>query len=302
MARIAIPSRNRWPACRGLELFARRLSDDGADEATLGVTLKEPRFADVFTALAEDLARRVTEAGAAAAQVKTLLGQLARWQKFLAISAEGLSVEEQRGLFGELHVLRAHLVPALGSLPAVNGWTAPDAAHQDFQFATGAVEVKTTVAKQPQSVRITSERQLDDTGIAVLFLHVVVLDEREVDAGRGGAGETLPVLVEDLRRRLAAEAGALEAFDDHLLDAGYLDSHAPRYEGRRFSLRRELTFRIERGFPRLVERDLPEGLGDVSYALSLAACRDFSVAPGEMTGGLAAAGPAARRRKGRRYA
>jgi hypothetical protein len=295
VARIAIPSRNRWPSCRGLELFARRLSGDGADEATLGVTLKEPRFADVFTALAEDLARRVTEAGSAAAQVKTLLRQLARWQKFLAATAEGLSVEEQRGLFGELHVLRAHLVPALGSLPAVNGWTAPNAAHQDFQFATGAVEVKTTVAKQPQSVRITSERQLDDTGIAALFLHVVVLDEREVDAGHGVAGETLPALVEDLRRRLQEEAGALETFDDRLLDTGYLDAHAPRYEGRRFSLRRDLIFRIGRGFPRVVECDLPEGVGDVSYALSLAACREFSVAPGEMTGGLAAAGPAARR-------
>ena len=295
VARVAIPSRNRWPSCRGLELFARRLSGDGAAEATLGVVLKEPRFADVFTALAEDLARRVTEAGSATAQVKTLLGQLARWQKFLAASAEGLSMEEQRGLFGELHVLRAHLVPAFGSLPAVNGWRAPQAAHQDFQFATGAVEVKTTVAKQPQSVRITSERQLDGTGIAALFLHVVVLDEREVDAARGGAGETLPALVGDLRRRLAAEAGALETFDDHLLDAGYFDAHAPRYEGRRYCLRRELTFRIGRGFPRLVERDLPEGVGDVSYALSLAACREFSVAPEEMTAGLAAAGPAARR-------
>jgi hypothetical protein len=34
------------------------------------------------------------------------------------------------------------------------------------------VEVKTTAAKQPQSVRITSERQLDDTGVGALFLHV----------------------------------------------------------------------------------------------------------------------------------
>lgn len=300
--RIAIPSRNRWPLCRGLELFAGRLSGDGADEATLGVALKERRFADVFTALAEDLARRVTEAGSAAVQVKTLLGQLARWQKFLAASAEGLSVEEQRGLFGELHVLRAHLVPALGCLRAVTGWTAPKAAHQDFQFASGSVEVKTTVAKQPQSVRITSERQLDDRAIAALFLHVVVLDEREVDAGRTEVGETLPGLVEDLRRRLAGEAGALDVFDDRLLDTGYLDAHAPRYEGKRFSLRKELTFRVGRGFPRLVERDLPEGVGDASYALSLAACREFAVAPGEMAGGLAAAGPGARGGKRGRYA
>jgi hypothetical protein len=129
-----------------------------------------------------------------------------------------------------------------------------------------------------------------------------VLDEREVDTGSRGATQTLPELAGDLRSRLADEAGALETFNERLLDAGYLDTHAPRYEGRRFSLRRELTFRIERGFPRLVERDLPEGVGDVSYALSLAACREFSVAPANMTGSLAAAGSGVRRGKRRLYA
>ncbi len=43
-------------------------------------------------------------------------------------------------------------------------WRGPEPAHQDFQFTSGAVEVKATAAKQPQSVRITSERQLDDNG------------------------------------------------------------------------------------------------------------------------------------------
>jgi hypothetical protein len=302
VARSAIPSRNRWPSCLGLELFLRRLSGDGADEATPGVTLKEPRFADVFTALAEDLARQVTEAGSAAAQVKTLLGQLARWQKFLAASAEGLTAEQQRGLYGELHVLRSDLLPALGAATAVNGWTAPGGAHQDFQFATGAVEVKTTVAKQPLAVRITSERQLDDTGIAALFLHVVVLDEREVDLGRSGEGESLPALVEDLRKRLKEQPGVLELFNDRLLEDGYLDAHAPRYEGRRFCLRREMTFRVGRGFPRLVERDLPEGVGDVSYALSLAACKEFSVLPGEMVARLADSEPVGKKGKRKSHA
>lgn len=67
-------------------------------------------------------------------------------------------------------------------------WKAALAAHQDFQFSTGALEVKTTAAKQPQSVRITSERQLDDTGVGALFLHVVVVDEREVAAAGSTPG------------------------------------------------------------------------------------------------------------------
>jgi hypothetical protein len=170
---------------------------------------------------------------------------------------------------------------------AVAGWRAPQAAHQDFQFAAGAVEVKTTTAKQPQAVRVTSERQLDDAGIRALFLHVVVLDEREVEPGAAGSGECLPGVIADLRSRLASEPSALELFDDRLLEAGYLDAAAPRYEGRRFTLRRELTFHVQRGFPRLVERDLPAGVGDVNYALSLAAGAPWTVTVAAMLALLA---------------
>jgi hypothetical protein len=164
------------------------------------------------------------------------------------------------------------------------------------------MEVKTTIAKQPQSVRITSERQLDSTGIAALFLHVVVLDEREVDPARSGLGESLPVIVEDLRQQLASEGVALEMFNDRLLDAGYLDSHAPRFECRRFALRGEMTFRVEGGFPCVTERDLPEGIGDVSYALSLPACRPFAVKISELLAMLTAKEPEIRNKKRKRYA
>lgn len=79
------------------------------------------------------------------------------------------------------------------------------------QVASGAVEVKTTTAKQPQSVRITSERQLDQAGIPWLFLHVVVLDEREVEGVHDSVGESLPGIVAALRKQLQATAAAAES-------------------------------------------------------------------------------------------
>jgi len=284
LPKAVIPPRRHWPDCRGLEVFSVALSG----QPHWGVRLRDAACADVFAALAEDVAPRVAAAANARTTAAALLARLRRWQKFLAVGRAGLTVEQQRGLYGELHTLRAHLLPALGAVAAVSGWRAPTAAHQDFQFPSGAVEVKTTTAKQPQAVRITSERQLDGTGIPALFLHVVVLDEREVEPGAAASGECLPGLVADLRSRLAGEGQALEFFDDRLLEAGYLDADAPRYEARRFTLRREMTFRITRGFPRLTERDLPEGLGDVSYALSLPACGPFAVTPEAMLATLTA--------------
>jgi len=275
LPRTAIPSRREWPECRGLEVFSVGL----VGQPHLGVRLREPAYADVFAALAEDVAPRVAAASSPVEAGEVMLSRLRRWQKFLSAAASGLPIERQRGLHGELQVLRSHLIPALGAAAAVAGWRAPRAAHQDFQYPTGAVEVKATTAKQPQSVRITSERQLDDTGIPALFLHVVVLDERELEGPEPLTGESLPDVVRGLRAQLQGELAAQEAFEDRLLETGYLEADAPRYEGLRRTLRTECVFRVSGSFPRVTERDLPSGVGGVTYDLSLAACQAHSTDP-----------------------
>ena len=283
-----VPSRRMWPRSKGLEPLAVTI------EASphFGVALKEERFADVFTALVEDLIRRVIEAGTPAAQARAFLGQLARWQKFLSASMEGLSQEAQRGLWGELHFLREHLISTLGPA-AVSGWKGAERAHQDFQFERSAVEVKTTLAKQPQVVRITSERQLDDRAWPALFLEVIVLDSRE------GGAETLPAMVGSLRAKLHADMSAQEQFEEGLLAAGYLDAHASRYGERGYLVRSEKLFRVKRGFPRVTERELPAGVGDVNYGLAIAACEAFLLDEAGMKKALCGLKSTAKRKKRR---
>jgi hypothetical protein len=270
-ARNELPPRRDWPECRGLEL--QIVSVSGATH--LAIRLRDTASSDVFTALVEDVAPRVAAATRTVDAVAALLGRLRRWQQFLAGVQVGLSREEERGLWGELHVLGAHLLPAWGAGVAIAAWKAGSAAHQDFQRPAGALEVKTTAAKQPQSVRITSERQLDDTGVGALFLHVVAVDEREVAPASTTAGRSLPGLVGELRALLAGDA-ALAVFEDRLSAGGYFDLHASRYEGRRRTVRSEQIFRVSEGFPRLTEAALPPGVGEVSYAVSLAACAPFA--------------------------
>jgi hypothetical protein len=270
--------RREWPTCRGLEIFSVAI----AGVSHLGVRLTDATNADVFTALAEDIAPRIAAAASEKAAGLALLDRLRRWQKFLAARSVDFSVERQRGLYGELHVLRRWIVPAFGATTSIACWRAPQASHQDFQLSGGAIEVKTTTAKQPQTVRITSERQLDDTGIRALYLVVVVLDEREIEGAPAEVGETLPGMVADLRRQLAIERLSREAFDDRLLDLGYLDADAPHFESRRFALRTEHIFHVRQNFPRILESALAPGVGDVSYALSLAACGSFAVSASSM--------------------
>lgn len=284
----SVPTRRHWPRCKGLEPLAVAVGGS----AHFGVALKEPRFADVFTALAEDLVRRVADAGSPAAQTRAFLGQLARWQKFLSATFDGLSQEAQRGLWGELHFLREHLLTTIGAA-AVNSWKGGERAHQDFQFESSAVEVKTTLAKQPQVVRITSERQLDDSAWDSLFLNVIALDVRD------GSGETLPEMVASLRAKLGADSAAREQFEDELLAIGYLDAHSARYADRGYKVRAVGFFRVGPKFPSLVEADMPAGVGDASYALSVAACEPFKVKPSDVEA-IVAASPRPKSKRSKR--
>lgn len=273
LSSAAIPNRRDWPQCQGLELFAAQV--DGTSH--FGVRLLDHRYSDVFAVLAEDIAPRVAAAADEKGAARVMLDRLRRWQKFLSARADGLSVQRQRGLFGELHFLRHVLLPQVDVQSAVTAWHAPERSHQDFQFASASIEVKTTTAKQPQDIRITSERQLDSTGTPALFLFVAVLDEREVEPNTPAQGETLPAAISGLRNLLGSNNLPRDTFDDRLLDAGYLEADAPRFETRRFTLRSQQCFQVVDGFPRLLEGSLPAGVGDVSYALSLAACAPFAV-------------------------
>lgn len=261
-----MPPKRRWPVCRGLEVIA---AQEGA-QVLFGVALKEMRHSDVFTSLAEDLARRITAAPDANARISALLSGLARWQKFLAARAEGLSVEAQRGLWAELHFLRAELIRLVGAELAVSVWQGPTGAAQDFLMPGRAVEVKATSSKPPFVVTISSERQLDSRGLNALYLRHYALAERE------GAGEPLPAAVAAARTAVNS-SGAAELFEDRLLAAGYVDAHAPRYEGRGWRVRKTRDFVVCRGFPRLIECDLPDGVGSVRYNLALAACEPFAI-------------------------
>ncbi len=75
-------------------------------------------------------------------------------------------LRRKRGLWGELHTLHKLLLVSAERAIVLRGWQGNSAASQDFQYPSLAIEVKTTAAKQPQTVRISSERQLDTMALA----------------------------------------------------------------------------------------------------------------------------------------
>lgn len=254
------------PSGRGLDL--RRVPATSGGEA-LELVLSQPSFADLFDTLVVDVAKAAAAGVDKADVAERVTDQVRRWQRFLRGNNAGLTPERQRGLFGELFFLRAIVLGALPALTAVEGWVGPHGAPQDFAFGTAAVEVKTTIGAQPQLLRIASERQLDTTALKKLALYQLSLDTRE------GAGQTLPELITDIRKRLRDPLAA-DMFGERLFDAGYLDVHAGLYRSG-YTVRSAGIFLVGEGFPRLVEADCPEGVGEVAYSISVSSLGPFAV-------------------------
>ncbi|MCY7351683.1 MAG: PD-(D/E)XK motif protein [Cytophagaceae bacterium] len=252
------------------------------DVFLLNLVLTEPTFADVFDVLLADLIPALLPLNLPREVLRVFLDRLTRWQAlFGRFAPEGLSPEQQRGLYGELLVLRKLLNHQTDARYVVESWVGPTGAAQDFQSGDWALEVKTSTATSPQRFLVNGEAQLDEAGRAALFLFFLHLDTRPHNP------DTLNSLVATLRQQLAGDAGAILLFGDKLLTAGYFDAQAGPYAETGYAIRSETCFWVRGAFPRLTRRTLPVGVSEACYAVSLAGCQPFVCSETEFFNNLA---------------
>jgi hypothetical protein len=268
----AVPPDYRLPHLRSIRITVSSVVD-AADTTRVQLELEKTELADVFKAMVNDLVATISATPDDDSGLIALVQRTERWWRLLEVDGlGGLSTTDRRGLVGELIVLGQLLEVGSHLTRTVTTWTGPYGKHQDFQAREAAIEVKATITKQPQSLIITSERELDATGVGHLYLMHVSLDERH-----GGAGTSLNALVTDLRNQLAADALAAATFEEALLNAGYLDEQQALYEETTYSVRQQNAFEVRDGFPCITEADVPTGVGDITYRIQLAALQPFAV-------------------------
>ncbi len=272
----------RLPSTPGLDLELVTLSNSARE---LQLSLGDIALVDVFNVLVGDIAAAVADTSEGTAGTSFFIERVDRWIQLLrSLGDAGMSEERRRGLFGELRMMQRLLLAGVDQHMVVSSWTGPDGADQDFQMPGLAIEVKTSAAKQPQSVVIASERQLDATGCGQLLLGHIAVDER-----RGGAGASLNEMAATVCDLLTA-AAARSTFDGLLVRAGRLPHHLHRYDEPRYSLREETVWRVDDDFPRITEADLRPGVGWCSYRISTVGLDDHALAPAEFDGLLGGVG------------
>ena len=262
---------NQWIKLKDIKI--ETLPDDrDKTKKFLLILLLNKQHQDIFSTLCEDLIFGVSKVSKDDALIKKILERLAKWQSlFEKVGKQGLSNEAQRGLYGELYFLRFFLSKTPDKTYCLKSWLGPEKSIQDFQHSNWAVEVKTTSGKNHQKIHITSERQLDDSIIEKIFLYHLSLDIRIEN------GESLNSIVIEILKQLSDDIVAHNLFKLKLLESGYYKIHKYLYEERCYSIRQENSYRVSGNFPRITEKQIPNGVGDVRYSIILSESEDWRI-------------------------
>lgn len=253
------------------DISVEMIPDERKPESNIIIfKLLNDQHKDIFSALCEDLISGISAVTDEAKLILELLNRFEKWKSlFDKLSLEGLGPEEQRGLYGELFFIRKFLQNNTNHSGVVNSWIGCSKEARDFQFGSWGVEVKTTCGNNHQKIHVSSERQLDTKNVRNLFLFHISMEEAQQ------SGETLSQVISSITKILNSDLALLGRFNNKLLEAGYFNHHRHIYENRGYMIRQEAFYAVENEFPRIEERDVRSGVGDVKYTIILSGCTKF---------------------------
>jgi hypothetical protein len=238
------------------------------DMHVLKINLLLENFSDVFFVLVDDLIDVTIKAQGAEAGGVALVQRLRRWERLLEGAIHGLSKSAQKGLIGELVVLKT-LSAEIGVSRAVEAWFGPEAGVRDFEIESVGIEVKTTAGKGPLSVKISSERQLELIVIKQLFLWCLSIEKVAV-------GMSLNSAVDELRTLIGNDVFTLELYNKKLMQVGYLEIDRNRYQSQ-YAVRNEFIYQITDQFPSITSADIEDCVCDVCYRIMLDGCSSWKI-------------------------
>ena len=264
------PIPSRLPRLRGLKVETR--SPDAGQRDLLVVRLLDREQREIFHRLCLDIIEATRVATTEEEAIHRFLARTWRWHRLLMGGRDGrLSEDEQKGLIGELQLLKTHLFPALGVASAVRCWVGPFGAPKDFEIGRVCVEAKARRGTATPHVAISSEHQLDSSGADVLFLYIM---EVTAAAEEVGAGVTITETVEEVRSVIAKhDPATVDLFEERLAAVGF--DWADDYSDKRWLGGHEYMYEVRDGFPRIAPLMFPRGVSNVRYMISLPDCDPF---------------------------
>jgi hypothetical protein len=262
---VFIPVAERTPfhadtRSAGVHLERRKLQDTRHQPAFLDLACQKVHLRDVFVHLAEDVLNEIAqEPHKPEAVCKRVMS---RWRELLDREAPGvMSQEALLGLYGELWILR-RIVRI--NADALRSWTGPLGAVHDFRSQGGALEIKTTLAREGWRFEIHGVLQLAAIDGIPLYFAALSVDSAAPH------GESVPEVVDAI---VDAGVDTLELFTK-LSRLGYDARDSAYYRDTKYSVQEMRFFLVDAEFPRIVPEvfvsgALPERVERLRYTVDL---------------------------------
>ena len=262
---VEIPELKKY-RFKGVEIFP--IETDHFFE--LNIYLLDNDLKDIFSLFIQNILEDITESVPENEAIAKTLNVISKWKKlFDKINFNGLSIELQKGLIGELLFIN-HLLDHRKSPTAIlNAWTGPDKEDKDFVFGATGVEIKLTSSKYPK-LKITNEGQLDTQNLNELFLILYTVENVKEN------GSTLNSLIYQTQQKLSTNIDELKFFNEKLMLVGYLEEDKKHYN-EMYSLKKTYSYSVSEEFPKIIKDNLPVGIYNTSYFIELSAVENFSV-------------------------
>lgn len=250
---------------KGVAMFLAELDDVNE----LNIYLIDNELLDVFSLFIQDILKSVSISITEKDALITTLNVVSKWKRlFDKIQFNGLTIEQQKGLIGEMLFLNYLFDNKKNTSDIIQSWTGPNFDDKDFMFGSKGVEIKMTTSKYPK-ISITNERQLDTDNLNQLFLVLYVAEEVKDN------GFTLNSIIETVTTKINTYE-ELAFFNERLHLVGYHGEHRDHYN-RMYSLKNTFCYNVTLDFPKIVKEQLPMGVYNTSYSIELSAVEQFKI-------------------------
>ena len=261
---VRIPPDNHLPQGHGFNVEKVDQKILGAGRQWVSLYRKADGNLDMFSRMAEDiidLLRRYENVDDGRL-FQLFLGRIRAWQEFMEHGrCDVLGLEAEVGLFGEISLFKAIIETQVPLFTVLKSWHGPLHGLQDFLLGTGAIEVKSTIAKNGFPAKVGSIEQLDDSVMQPLFVAGIKL-------ALDDSGKSLPEFILEIRGLLDSDPMAQGMFDNLILQAGFLWGNSENYI-RRFSQRKIMILKVDDNFPRLIHGNINKLIRKARYEIDL---------------------------------
>ncbi|GAA4234948.1 hypothetical protein GCM10022291_15610 [Postechiella marina] len=243
---------------------------DLEDNKELNIYLIDNELKDIFSLFAENIIEEISNIPTENEAITITSNVIQKWKKlFDKLNTQGLTMEQQKGLLGELLFLNELIDSNINPDYLLNCWTGPDYEDKDFTLGATCFEIKFTISKLPR-IKITSERQLDTSNVENLFLNNYVSETLKEN------GISLNSAVDIIRDKISNNSATLKYFNEKLESAEYYDEDRDNYNAQ-YGVKSRSLYQVNDSFPKLTTDSLPQGIYNTSYYIENSAIEDYRV-------------------------